>query len=58
MKYLSRFAQFDTHFHRNDPYPYASWVEHKKPVFTHHMDLLKVLVIVGFIVAGMIASFQ
>ena len=58
MKYLSKFAEYDTHFHRNDPYPYASWVENEKPIFTtHHMDFLKVLVIVGFIVVGMIASF-
>ena len=59
MKYLSKFAYFQVYFDHKDKWPDVPFVDDKKPIFaTHYMDLLKVLFIVGFIVVGMIASFQ
>ena len=58
-KDIRNYAEYQINYYRGDPYPLASWVEHKKPIFKmHHMDFLKVLVILGFIVAVMMVSFQ
>ena len=29
-RYISRYSKYDTHFHRRDPFPYATWDDELK----------------------------
>ena len=56
---IRNYAQYQINYHRTCPFKLATLVAYRQPKFkSYHGDLIKVLVIVGFIVVGMIVSFQ